>query len=124
MREHHRVDHRPASLPAQALDHGAGYLLAAGVCRALVRRARDQRATTVRASLLGVAHHLWSLGARGETAAGPVAWPDDVYEQAQTAWGPARRVRCPGRVHGAAPPAWELEPGPLGDGAPAWAGAP
>lgn len=33
---------RPVPLPAQALDHGAGYLLAAGICRALTRRGSDR----------------------------------------------------------------------------------
>ncbi|MGA4541803.1 CoA transferase [Uniformispora flossi] len=40
-------DLRPAALPAQALDHGTGYLLAAGVLRALTERQHDGRGTRI-----------------------------------------------------------------------------
>lgn len=114
---------RPSPLPAQALDHGAGYLLAAGVCRALTRRVREGRVTTVRAALLGVANHLWSLG-ETEPAPALAGWPDEVFEEARTAWGPARRVRCPGNLQGFSLPAWGIEAGPLGSDEPAWSEAP
>ena len=106
---------KPRPLPAQALDHGAGYLLAAGVCRALTLRVRDGRVSTVRASLLGVANHLFALGASsGRDAATLPPWPDDVFETATTAWGPARRVRCPGAIQGWPRPSWRREAGPIG----------
>jgi crotonobetainyl-CoA:carnitine CoA-transferase CaiB-like acyl-CoA transferase len=44
-------DDRPGVLPAQALDHGTGYLLAAGVLRALTERQRDGRGAHVELAL-------------------------------------------------------------------------
>lgn len=48
-------DGRPGVLPAQALDHGTGYLLAAGVLRALTERQSDGRGRRLRFSLAGTA---------------------------------------------------------------------
>ncbi|MET8100136.1 CoA transferase [Streptomyces sp. NPDC005236] len=42
---------RPGALPAQALDHGTGYLLAAAVLRALTERAESGRGRVVRLAL-------------------------------------------------------------------------
>ncbi|UWF78706.1 CoA transferase [Microbacterium sp. EF45047] len=57
---------RPGALPAQALDHSAGYLLAAGVCTAL-RRRRDEGGTwLVRTSLRRVAAELLGMPRRSE----------------------------------------------------------
>lgn len=49
---------RPGVLPAQALDHGTGYLMAAGVLRALTERQRDGRGRLLRFSLVGTADWL------------------------------------------------------------------
>ncbi|WP_028649591.1 CoA transferase [Nocardiopsis sp. CNT312] len=49
---------RPGVLPAQALDHGTGYLMAAGVLRALTDRQDDGRGRLLRFSLAGTAHWL------------------------------------------------------------------
>ena len=48
----------PGALPAQALDHATGYLLAAGVLAALRRRATDGGAWRVEAHLARTAHWL------------------------------------------------------------------
>ena len=50
----------PGALPAQALDHATGYLLAAGICTALTRRAEDGGTWRVAAHLARTAH--WLLG--------------------------------------------------------------
>lgn len=52
----------PSKLPAQALDHGAGHLLAAGVVRALIERRATGRAGSVAVSLARVGEWLVSLG--------------------------------------------------------------
>jgi crotonobetainyl-CoA:carnitine CoA-transferase CaiB-like acyl-CoA transferase len=52
----------PSSLPAQALDHGAGHLLAAGIAMALAARLGDGVTETVSVSLARVAEWLSSLG--------------------------------------------------------------
>ena len=107
----------PVPLPAQALDHGCGYLLAAATCRALVRLLVDRRASEVRLSLARTARLLVDLGDPGEAGVGGEIEP--WCETAATAWGPIRRVRCPGRIDGIAPQ-WKIPPGPLGADAPAW----
>jgi hypothetical protein len=90
---------RPRPLPAQALDHGAGWLLAAGVARALTERARTGRAAIVRSSLVGVANHL-AQRPRPSPGAPTSFDPRAHLEVAETAWGAARRVACPGRIGG------------------------
>lgn len=50
----------PGALPAQALDHATGYLVAAGVCAALTRRAERGGTWQVQAHLARTAH--WLLG--------------------------------------------------------------
>ncbi|MFI6222708.1 CoA transferase [Nocardia salmonicida] len=64
---------RPGALPAQALDHGSGYLLAAGVMDALLARTDDGLARTVRVSLARTASWLLEANDRSpdHTAAAP-----------------------------------------------------
>ena len=59
-------DDRPGSLPAQALDHSAGYLLAAAVCDTLARRSRDGGTWHVSTSLRRVAAELLGMPRRDE----------------------------------------------------------
>jgi crotonobetainyl-CoA:carnitine CoA-transferase CaiB-like acyl-CoA transferase len=56
---------RPAGLPAQALDHGSGYLLAAGVIDALLARRADGRGRDVSVSLARTAAWLLDPGVPG-----------------------------------------------------------
>lgn len=51
---------RPVPLPAQALDHATGYLLAAAVCRGLTGRLEGLPPARIRASLVGTANLLMS----------------------------------------------------------------
>ena len=59
----------PAALPAQALDHSAGYLLAAAVTALLERRGRDGGTRHVRTSLRRIAAELLGMPRRGEPEA-------------------------------------------------------
>jgi hypothetical protein len=96
---------RPTPLPAQALDHGTGYLLAAAVCRALARRILSGEVTTARLSLARTARWLVDLGETGDPA-GKDFTPADAapwLAPVQTSWGPVERVRCPGRIDGFEP---------------------
>lgn len=111
----------PVPLPAQALDHGTGYLVAAAVCRALTRQVERRETSIIRASLARTARLL--MGA-GETripgdhdlnAADAEPW----LEQADSAWGRLARVRCPGRIEGTNP-GWTRPAGPLGSDPPEW----
>jgi hypothetical protein len=104
----------PKPLPAQALDHGTGYLIAAAACRGLT----DGR-TSVRLSLARTARLLVELGTDGDPAApalGEVATLLDSYD---TLWGPVRSVPCPGRIEGHEAQ-WAEPAGPLGRHSPQW----
>ncbi|MDF3302212.1 CoA transferase [Streptomyces tropicalis] len=59
---------RPGALPAQALDHGSGYLLAAGVLRALTEQSQEGGGRLVRLALARTGG--WLTGAVDGTAAG------------------------------------------------------
>ncbi|WP_280437655.1 CoA transferase [Nocardia carnea] len=59
----------PGALPAQALDHASGYLLAAGIVDALAARTGDGSGRDVRVSLARTA--TWLLSERGRTPGHP-----------------------------------------------------
>lgn len=67
---------KPGALPAQALDHAAGYLLAAALTSVLRKRLDDGGSWLVGTSLARVAHALLA-GTRGGHAAAP-AWEPTV----------------------------------------------
>jgi crotonobetainyl-CoA:carnitine CoA-transferase CaiB-like acyl-CoA transferase len=112
---------KPFPLPAQALDHAAGYLIAAAVCRALVRRVAEGRASDVRTSLARVAKLLTDLGDSGDPRAADLSIEEAARwrEPAKTAYGAIARVRCPGKIEGVEA-RWEIGAGPLGVAAPQW----
>jgi crotonobetainyl-CoA:carnitine CoA-transferase CaiB-like acyl-CoA transferase len=112
---------KPAPLPVQALDHGCGYLIAAAVGRALTRRLTQSLVDRVRVSLIGPANLLWSLPRPGDLGPPPpMPKPSDFrLIDAQTAWGPARRVPLPGAIAGVEAE-WRIEAGPLGRHQPTW----
>jgi CoA transferase family III len=62
-------DDAPGALPAQALDHATGYLIAAAVLRELAARARGERGAAVRLALAATAAELMRHPARGGPAA-------------------------------------------------------
>jgi len=112
-------DGAPRPLPAQALDHGAGWLLAAGVVRALTRLAVDGEPSEVWGSLAGVAALLLGRPVPDGLGAPPPRWTDADTVRDDTAWGPVRRVPCPGTVGGERG-IWTLPAGPLGTDDPRW----
>ncbi|MEU0539766.1 CoA transferase [Nocardia sp. NPDC005978] len=65
--------HAPGALPAQALDHASGYLLAAGVLDALTARRGDGHGRDVRVALARTGS--WLLSAPGRTPDHPPAEP-------------------------------------------------
>lgn len=69
-----RGDGQPRALPMQALDYGAGFLLAFGIQAALLRQASEGGSWRVRVTLAGTARWLRSLG-RLEVAS--EAWTQD-----------------------------------------------
>ena len=67
----------PGALPAQALDHATGYLLAAGILRALKWRSEQGGTWRVQAHLLATAHWLLAQGPardKGQTLADMSPW--------------------------------------------------
>ena len=130
-------------LPCQALDHGAGFLLAAGVCAAVYHRERDRRregrggsgsvsAYVVDVSLAGVGKYLRSLGqyegrsgfeGRDLTALGPRSERSEeeegFFETRQTAFGEMTFLRHSASVDGFET-GWDSMPVPLGLSQPAW----
>ena len=92
---------KPNPLPAQALDHGAGYLLAGAVGRALTERVVRGRVGTARASLVGLANHLYARARPNlDSRASAFVWPEGTLERASTAWGEVLRAPVPGRIGG------------------------
>lgn len=106
---------RPVPLPAQALDHGAGHLLAAGILLALAERTATGGVRDVATSLVGVANLLTSMPDPEGIHADPPRWGDADVERRTTEWGPARGVPAPTDVAGW-PGRWEIPAGPLASG--------
>jgi crotonobetainyl-CoA:carnitine CoA-transferase CaiB-like acyl-CoA transferase len=117
------ADPEPKALPAQALDHASGFLLAFGTLAALLRRAEEGGSWRVAVSLAGTGQWLRGLG-RLEGAFGvPVARLEDLGDLLETGpsgFGMLTALRHSGRL-AATPPHWALPPVPLGTHAPAWA---
>jgi hypothetical protein len=114
----------PVPLPVQLLDHASGYLLAAGVLRALAQRVGDGRAREARVALARTALWLDGLGRGGslEVAPVPAERPADLTVELDGPLGRTRHIRCPGTVVGA-PPSWASGPVPLGHDTPTWDGS-
>tara|TARA_R110002020_G_scaffold50963_23_gene144505 strand:- start:2130 stop:3548 length:1419 start_codon:yes stop_codon:yes gene_type:complete len=111
---------RPVPLPVQALDHGAGYLMAAAAVRGLTMRHFHATGSRWRTSLARVGAFL--AGFEQGPVADPIGKPvpaDYSADVEQTAWGPALRLRPAVRLEGAAM-AWDRPAAGLGTSAPEW----
>ena len=113
---------RPRELPAQALDHGAGYLIAFGAMMALHRRATEGGSWHVRVSLAQVGEWL----KRMPRVAGGLAAPDpsagdvaDLLETSSSGFGRITAVRH-AAILSATPAHWARPAVPLGTHPPAW----
>ncbi|MFE7658413.1 CoA transferase [Streptomyces bottropensis] len=112
---------RPGALPAQALDHGTGYLMAAAVLRALTEQAEQGYSRVVRLSLARTA--AWLTGGiehapgedEGAAYEGPRAW---VAER-DSRLGRLRYALSPVSFEGG-PGDWARPPGPWGADGPRW----
>ncbi|MDX3057766.1 CoA transferase [Streptomyces sp. NE06-03E] len=111
----------PGALPAQALDHGTGYLLAAGVLRALTEQHRTGGTRLVRLALTQTAHWLVHdlVPAPGE---------DDGFDagrwltETDSPMGRLRHALPPVSYEGG-PVNWARPPGLWGTDAAVWGGA-
>ncbi|WP_280316257.1 CoA transferase [Nocardia abscessus] len=104
----------PGALPAQALDHASGYLLAAGVIDALAARADDGVGRDVRVALARTA--AWLLDAPDRTPGHPKAAlpsPAEAVRHGQVVTAPPVLAEYPdyawpAPAYGADRPAWPL----------------
>jgi crotonobetainyl-CoA:carnitine CoA-transferase CaiB-like acyl-CoA transferase len=110
---------QPGALPAQALDHGTGYLLAAAVLRALTEQSYEGGSRFVRLSLARTAH--WLVNGVGQGEAGRTAYdgPGRWLVETDSALGRLRYARSPLSFTGG-PVDWTRPPGPWGADAPRW----
>lgn len=112
----------PGALPAQALDHGTGYLVAAAVLRALTERQRQGGTWRVEASLARTAH--WLLhGTDHEPPAGepsgPPYEPGPWLRERDAPLGRLRHALSPVSYEGG-PADWARPPGRWGADVPRW----
>lgn len=112
-------------LPCQALDHGAGYLLATGIMAALNKRATDGGSFEVKVSLAGVMRYLRSLGQyEGQSGFDRVNFDtfndvEEFLETRSTGMGDLRAVRHAASIEGIQV-GWDVMPQPLGSHDPIW----
>ncbi|MFJ2647616.1 CoA transferase [Streptomyces sp. NPDC087420] len=113
---------QPGALPAQALDHGTGYLLAAAVLRALTEQLGGAGALCVRPVLARTAQ--WLLHDLAPDAGRPPASYDPDHlspwlTETDSALGRLRYAR-PAVAFDGGPEDWARPPGPWGTDDPVW----
>ncbi|MEU3692944.1 CoA transferase [Streptomyces narbonensis] len=104
----------PGALPAQALDHGTGYLLAAAVLRSLTEQRAEGGGRLVRLALAQTGHWL--------TTALPRYEPERYLAESEGPLGRLRHAQSPVAYEGG-PTGWSRPPGLAGADAAVWAGA-
>ncbi len=106
----------PGALPAQALDHSAGHLLAAAIMMGLLRQRAEGGSHAVSVALARVGHEL--LSTPGATA--PPAVPEQA--PAATGKGPAGEITCaaPALAFRGAPATYAWVGHPWGADPPRW----
>jgi len=109
----------PGKLPAQALDHGTGYLIAAAALRGLTHRAREGRAAHAELALARTAH--WLLR-QPRTADRPTTTEPDASSYLTSLPSPRGEITLvapPGSLDGR-PLDWRSAPTVPGSDAPHW----
>ncbi|GLW50472.1 putative L-carnitine dehydratase [Streptomyces sp. NBRC 14336] len=110
---------QPGALPAQALDHGTGYLLAAEILRALTGRLTEGYGRVVRLALARTArwltHEIEAGAADGPAYEGPGPW----LAETDSALGRLRYARSPVSFAGG-PVDWSRPPGVWGSDPARW----
>ncbi|GAA1271934.1 CoA transferase [Streptomyces javensis] len=111
-------DGPPGALPAQALDHGTGYLLAAAVLRALTERHDAGGGRHLRLSLAGTASWL-THGVAAAQVDGPAHDPAPWLAETASDLGTLHHARAPIATP-AGPLDWARPSGRLGADTPRW----
>ncbi len=108
---------RPGALPAQALDHGTGYLLAAAVLRSLAEQAREGGTRLVRLALARTAAWLMDGSAHGDEEPTDASYePGPSLAETDSDLGRLRYARSPVSSSPAGPSTGRRRRGRLGDG--------
>ncbi|WTV81347.1 CoA transferase [Streptomyces sp. NBC_00028] len=122
---------QPGALPAQALDHGTGYLLAAEVLRAVREQSDDGGSRCVRLALArtaqwllegvpdGSAGGIGRFGAAGQVTHAAYDGPDAWLAETDSGIGRLRYARSPVSFVGG-PVDWARPPGPWGVDSARW----
>lgn len=111
---------QPKVLPAQALDHGSGYLMALGALAAVLKRAQEGGSWHVRVALARTGQWLQDLPkVTGGPATAEPGRPDDLLEETASGYGQLRALRHAGVIEGLAP-TWTRPSVPLGHDRPMW----
>ncbi|MGW7557862.1 CoA transferase, partial [Streptomyces rimosus] len=117
------ADGAPGALPAQALDHGTGYLLAAAALRALTEQSRTGGTRLATFALARTATWLLDEVPRPDPAPRPTATrpydPARCLTDSPSPLGTLRHALPPVAFEGG-PRNWHRPPGRLGADAPAW----
>jgi hypothetical protein len=107
----------PGALPAQALDHGTGHLIAAAALRAVTARVRDGSPGHARLSLARTA--AWLLAGPRAAPHGEPPDPAPFLVDLPSPFGTVTVVAPPGRLDGR-PLTWARGPVAAGDDPPRW----
>ncbi|MER7713081.1 CoA transferase, partial [Streptomyces werraensis] len=110
---------RPGALPAQALDHGTGYLLAAGVLRSLSDQADAGGSRLVRVALARTAGELMVAGGSGDAVHGGEVPAAPWLAERDSPLGRLRYALPPVEFEGG-PRDWARGPGVWGADAARW----
>ena len=113
---------KPVELPCQALDHGAGYLMATGAMMALKRRAELGGSWLVRVSLAQVGHWMTGLGRIPDGRSATTITRADVPHllgESTSQYGIMSALRHAGQLS-ETPPRWDRPSVPLGTHPAAW----
>lgn len=112
----------PKELPAQALDHASGYLMAFGAMMARARQSREGGSWHVRISLAQTGRWLWNLGRIADGLAGSEFGRDTVerfMEDLLSGLGQLRSVKH-SAVLSKTPAFWDRPAMPLGSHSAQW----
>lgn len=113
-------EEKPGALPAQAIDHGTGYLLAAGVLRAVAEQLEEGGTRFVRLALAQTAGWLVNGVARGEGPA-EASYDSPAPWLSETDSGLGRlRYALPPVFFAGGPKDWSRPPRPWGEDAARW----
>ncbi|KAF2465774.1 CoA-transferase family III [Lindgomyces ingoldianus] len=121
--ERYGADEVVRTLPCQAFDHGAGYLLAAGIMAALYKGRIEGGAYEVEVSLAGIMKYLRSLGQYPDKSGygrqnfeGPKE-VERYLETRMTGFGELKAVKHSASIEGLKT-GWDIMPKPLGSDEP------